>query len=233
MQKLAVLASGGGSNLQALIEHFNTAGHATVRVALVISDRPGAGALERARRAEIETSVIPVSGRDADQVGSDMLAVLDAAQIDIVALAGYLKLVPGSVVRRYYGRIANIHPALLPAFGGKGMYGINVHRAVLNAGCFVTGVTVHHVVEEYDEGRPIAQWPVPVLRGDTPESLAGRVLAVEHAVYPAALEWLAQNTARRAVSGFVAKDPAVFGCTDGAGIDRTVRRLLMEMERRT
>jgi folate-dependent phosphoribosylglycinamide formyltransferase PurN len=101
------------------------------------------------------------------------------------------------VVSRFRERIVNIHPALLPAFGGKGMYGMRVHGAVLRMGCRVTGATVHHVDERYDEGRPIAQWPVPVLDGDTPEALAARVLRVEHRLYPLALETLARSLSDR------------------------------------
>jgi len=101
-----------------------------------------------------------------------------------VFLAGYLRLVPEAVVARYSRRMLNVHPALLPAFGGKGMYGIHVHRAVLDSGARITGVTVHLVDEEYDRGDILAQWPVPVHVGDTPEALARRVLGVEHRLYP-------------------------------------------------
>jgi phosphoribosylglycinamide formyltransferase 1 len=100
-------------------------------------------------------------------------------------LAGYLRLVPAAIVRRWEGRMLNVHPALLPAFGGKGMYGRRIHEAVLAARSTVTGVTVHLVDEHFDEGPIVAQWPVPVHPGDTPESLAARVLAAEHRLYPA------------------------------------------------
>ena len=102
----------------------------------------------------------------------------------LVVLAGYLKLVPPAVTRAFAGRIVNVHPALLPAFGGHGMYGLRVHAAVLAAGCTVTGVTVHLVDEQYDRGAILAQWPVPVLSGDTAESLAARVLLTEHRLLP-------------------------------------------------
>jgi len=158
------------------------------------------------------------------------MTTLSAADIDLVALAGYLRLVPDAVIRRYRGRIVNIHPALLPAFGGKGMYGMHVHRAVIAAGCSITGVTVHHVDERYDEGRPIAQWPVPVLHGDTPETLAARVLRIEHALYPLAVEALARRlpASTGPQAGFNASDPAAFGWTDGAGTRETIRRMLTE-----
>lgn len=119
-----------------------------------------------------------------------MLAALDRHDIDFVLLAGYLKLVPAGVVTRYRGRIVNIHPALLPSFGGKGMYGMNVHRAVLEAGVRVTGPTVHLADEVYDRGRILAQWPVPVRPGDTAEAVAARVLEVEHWLYPRVVDHL-------------------------------------------
>ncbi|HEX6559778.1 MAG TPA: phosphoribosylglycinamide formyltransferase [Longimicrobiales bacterium] len=186
--RLAVFASGGGSNLQALIDRFNRSKDTPVRVAVVLSDRAQAGALERARAANIEASVIVHAERPADLIAREMLAFLHSADIDIIALAGYLRLVPAPIVRSFRNRIINIHPALLPSFGGKGMYGVNVHRAVLESGCAISGATVHYVDEEYDRGRIIAQWPVPVRADDSPDSLAARVLRVEHMLYPAAVE---------------------------------------------
>ena len=194
--RLAVFASGGGSNLQALIDRFNTTKSSSpLRVTLVISDRQHAGALTRARTAGIEAMHIQVAGRPAELSTLEMLAALDSADIDLIALAGYLRLVPPAVIKRYAGRIVNIHPALLPKFGGKGMYGLHVHRAVLDAGETVSGATVHYVDENYDEGRIIAQRAVPVLPGDTPETLAARVLVLEHQLYPDALETVAQRIA--------------------------------------
>lgn len=194
--RLAVFASGGGSNLQALIDRFNRAPSGEsplLRVALVISDRADAGALQRARAAGIEAMHIQVSGRPADLSTREMLAALDSADIDLIALAGYLRLVPAAILKRYSDRVINIHPALLPRFGGKGMYGLNVHRAVLAAGEQISGATVHYVNENYDEGQIIAQRVVPVLAGDTPEALAQRVLAVEHVLFPDALEQVARR----------------------------------------
>jgi formyltetrahydrofolate-dependent phosphoribosylglycinamide formyltransferase len=176
--RVAVLASGGGSNLQALLDA--TGPGAPARVVLVISHRPDAGALKRARLARVATVVLK------DPTSSpEILEALHGAGADLVVLAGYLKLVPAEVVRVHAGRIINIHPALLPAFGGPGMYGLRVHQAVLTAGVTVTGATVHHVIEEYDRGPIIAQWPVRVDPGDGPESLAARVLEVEHRLLPA------------------------------------------------
>lgn len=192
--RLAVFASGDGSNLQALIDRFNRAGSdSPVRVSLVISDRADAPALARARAAGIEAMHIQVSGRPADLSKWEMLAALDSADIDLIALAGYLRLVPAAVIRRYPGRIVNIHPALLPRFGGQGMYGRKVHQAVLDAGEKISGATVHFVNEHYDEGDIIAQKTVPVLPGDTAESLAARVLEVEHVLLPDVLEQLARS----------------------------------------
>ncbi|HXV86075.1 MAG TPA: phosphoribosylglycinamide formyltransferase [Gemmatimonadales bacterium] len=176
--RVAVLASGSGSNLQALI---NACGpEAPARLVLVASERVEARALERARDAKITTTIIrqPSSA-------PELLEALTDAGADMVVLAGYLKLVPGEVIRAYVGRIVNIHPALLPAFGGPGMYGLRVHRAVLAAGATVSGATVHHVTDDYDAGPIVAQWPVAVRADDTPETLAARVLEAEHELLPA------------------------------------------------
>lgn len=204
--RVAVFASGAGSNLQALIDHF--AERPVARVVLVVTDRAGTGAEERAREAGIPTHVIQVRTRPIAAVTADMVDALDAARVDLVALAGYLRLLPPDVVRRFAFRILNIHPALLPAFGGKGMFGGHVHRAVLQSGCRITGPTVHLVNERYDEGRIVAQWPVPVLEDDTPETLSRRVLRVEHVLYPAAVEWLAHVLAVAEGEENGAGDPA-------------------------
>jgi phosphoribosylglycinamide formyltransferase 1 len=180
--RIAVLASGAGSNLQALLAHLATAGAEGGRVSLVVSDRPTAGALGIARGAGVETLVL---GDPAD--GREMLTALGAHDIELVALAGYLKRVPAAVTRRFRGRIINVHPALLPAFGGPGMYGARVHEAVIASGARLSGATVHFVDEEYDHGPIIAQWPVPVLAEDTAATLAARVLRMEHQLYPCAV----------------------------------------------
>ena len=190
-RRIAVFASGGGSNLQSLLDHFATS--AIARVALVVSNRADAGAVGRARAAEVPVHIIETTGRTEDAVAHHTLTALQEADIDVVALAGYLKLIPAAVVDGFRGRMVNVHPALLPAFGGPGMYGRHVHRAVLAAGVRVTGVTVHHVDTRYDEGHAIAQWPVPVLPHDTPETLAARVLRAEHIVYPCAVEALCRQ----------------------------------------
>jgi len=185
--RLAVLASGRGSNLQAIIDHFdNLARERVARVMLVASNRADSPALIRAATASID-----IAHFDSGDDGSELLALLHKFRIDLVVLAGYLKRIPSKVIREYAGRILNIHPALLPAFGGEGMYGARVHEAVLAAGVAETGVTVHLVDDEYDRGPIVAQWRIPVAKSDTAESLAARVLNVEHVVYPRAVEMVA------------------------------------------
>jgi len=170
-----VLVSGGGTNLQALLDALHDSPLA--RVARVISSRADAGALERARRASVPTAVLRDPGDPAE-----LLAALGDAQL--VVLAGYVKLVPAAVVSRFRGRMINIHPALLPEFGGPGMYGQHVHDAVLASGATESGATVHFADEEFDRGKIIAQERVPVRPGDTPDSLAARVLEAEHRLLP-------------------------------------------------
>lgn len=184
--RIAVLASGGGSNLQALLDHFAALGAArSGDVVLVASNVATAPALERARRHGVAAHHLVASD------GAALLALLQRYEVDLVALAGYLKLVPHEVTERFRGRIVNVHPGPLPRFGGPGMYGRHVHAAVLAAGVERTGVTVHFVDDRYDHGAVLAHWPVPVSPGDTPETLAARVLAVEHVVYPRAVDTLA------------------------------------------
>ena len=185
-QRIAVFASGGGTNLQALIDHFHPQSTPAARVELVVANRPGIGALDRAAAAGVPGLVL----RPADTPPAELLRVLEKHRVDLIVLAGYLQLVPTEVIARYHERVVNIHPALLPAFGGLGMYGLRVHRAVLEAGARVSGATVHLVDDEYDRGRILAQWPVPVLPDDTPEALAARVLRVEHRLLPVTLEAL-------------------------------------------
>jgi len=178
--QVAVLASGHGSNLQALLDAF-AAPAAPARIALVVSNQAAAGALERAQRARVPTATIAADGQDAD----GLLALLARHDVGLVVLAGYLKKVPERVVAAYRGRMLNVHPALLPSFGGPGMYGRRVHEAVLASGARVSGVTVHLVDEQYDHGPIVAQWPVPVRPADTAATLAARVLEAEHRLLPA------------------------------------------------
>ena len=178
--RTAVAISGRGSNLEALLRALPPG--APAEIVLVVSDRAAATGLAHARSRKIPTTVLP---DPADAAG--WLDLLREHQIDLLVLAGYLRLVPAPVVAAYRGRIINTHPSLLPAFGGKGMYGERVHQAVLESGARETGVTIHLVDEGYDRGAVLAQSRVPVLRDDTAERLAARVLEVEHRLLPAAV----------------------------------------------
>jgi len=180
---VAVLVSGGGTNLQALLDALRDSPIA--RITRVVSSRGDAGALERARRAGVPVQVLADPADAAELVR----AVGDAR---LVILAGYLRRVPPVAVARFRWRLINIHPALLPAFGGDGMYGRRVHEAVLASGVALSGATVHYVDEDYDRGPILAQWPVPVRADDTPDSLAARVLEVEHRLLPAVVLALAR-----------------------------------------
>jgi phosphoribosylglycinamide formyltransferase-1 len=184
--RIAVLASGSGTNLQAIIDHLSHNAASIAEVVVVASNRDDAGALVRARKHGIATEVFDVSDD-----GTALLELLERHSAQLVALAGYLKRIPPLVTRRFRGRIVNVHPGLLPQFGGEGMYGSRVHAAVLASGATTTGVTVHFVDDEYDHGAVIAQWPVRVRVDDTAETLAERVLLAEHTVYPRVVEMIA------------------------------------------
>lgn len=214
---VAVFASGSGTNLQALLDHEEEG--ARYRIEVVVSDRPGAGALRRAESAGRDAAVVPVADREPGTVADEMLTLLEHHGVRAIFLAGYLKLVPVPVVERYRRRILNIHPALLPSFGGKGMYGMHVHRAVLRSGARVTGATVHFVDEEYDTGSILVQWPVPVRADDTPESLAARVLRVEHLIYPPAADHLGEALAEGRDPDSFDPPGEAFGLTGGGPED--------------
>jgi phosphoribosylglycinamide formyltransferase 1 len=183
--RVAVCISGRGSNLDALAERLADDGHA--EIVLVLSNRADAPGLLRAAAAGV-----PAEALTDPADGAEWLERLERRQADLVVLAGYLKLVPRAVIERFRGRIVNVHPALLPAFGGRGMYGHRVHEAVLASGAAESGATVHLVDEEYDRGTILAQERVPVEPGDTPERLAARVLAAEHRLLPAVVLAAAQ-----------------------------------------
>lgn len=190
---LAVFASGGGTNFQAILD-ATAEGELPAEVVCCVSNTPQAGALDRARRHDVPTEIVPPSGYDAPSAfGQTLLDVLALYDATFVALAGYMLKIPPNVVEAYRGRMTNIHPALLPAFGGKGMYGMHVHRAVLDYGVHWTGVTIHLVDEEYDHGPVVLQEPVPVYADDTPDALAARVRNVEHRLYPEALRLFSED----------------------------------------
>ncbi|MDX2184676.1 MAG: phosphoribosylglycinamide formyltransferase [Gemmatimonadaceae bacterium] len=194
--RIAVFASGGGSNLEALLQHLDAVGGA--QVVLVLSNKPDAGAVAKAARRGIATHVI---ADPAD--GNAIVAVLDAADVGTIALAGYLKMIPEAVTRRWRGRMLNVHPSLLPAFGGHGMYGRRVHEAVIAAKTSTSGATVHFVDEVYDRGPILAQASVPVRPDDTAVSLAERVLGVEHQLFPRAVHALATGVVELGPDGRV------------------------------
>lgn len=187
---VAVFISGSGSNLQALIDAAK-GGILDARIGLVVSSRADAYGLERAEKAEIPTFLFkPKQYETSEEASNALLDQLREHNTQYIALAGFMKLLPEAVVREYSGRIVNVHPALLPKYGGKGMYGHHVHKAVIASGDKESGVTVHLVDEIYDNGRILEQTRVPVMPDDTPEMLAERVLRQEHKLYPRVLNKL-------------------------------------------
>lgn len=197
--RIAILVSGKarGSNMQALIEACQQGVIPNSEVVAVIGTRDGSPALQRAQALGIPTSVVnPSEFPDAETYGDALLWVLGKVQPDLICLAGYVRLLPKQVVQTYPNRILNIHPALLPQFGGKGMYGMRVHEAVIASGANISGCTVHLVDEQYDTGPIVLQRTVEVLPDDTPESLAQRVLPVEHATYVEAVRLFAEGKVR-------------------------------------
>lgn len=187
---------GRGSNLFAIRDAAHQ-GRLNARIVLVVGSRNDAPAVTRARDAGLSTTVIdPKAFADADAYGAALQSALSVAGAEAIALAGYLRRLPAPIVAAFRHRIVNIHPALLPSFGGKGMYGEHVHRAVLDYGVKVSGCTVHFVDEDYDTGPVIAQRVVPVEENDTPETLAARILPHEHAALVDALSLLADGRLR-------------------------------------
>lgn len=188
--RIAVFISGGGTNLQSLID-ASRAGRLYGDIVLVVSNNEDAYGLQRATKAGIDTFVYKFKDYESKEAAhTDLVAVLENYRVEYIALAGYLKLLPSPVIKKFKNRITNIHPALLPKFGGKGMYGHHVHEAVLAAGETESGATVHLVDEIYDNGKILEQKKVPVRTDDTPDTLAARVLEIEHEIYPMALDKL-------------------------------------------
>ena len=197
--RVAVLASGGGSNLQQLLDRFPDRDDSgkNARICLLITDRHGIGAIERARKAGVPVEVIPPRDyASPDSFGAQLLELFREHGVELIVLAGYLKMIPDNLVSAFSNRIVNIHPALLPAFGGKGMYGHHVHEAVLASGVKLSGCTVHFVNDQYDRGPIIAQRAVPVYHDDTPEDVAARVLVQEHRLLPEVVELIAAGRVR-------------------------------------
>lgn len=217
---VAVFASGSGTNFQSLLDRESEG--AAYRTELLVTDRPCAAegrarAAGRAIRRVSFDDAGTAAARDSTAAGSDsaaqVLTALEEVGVQAILLAGFVRLLPAAVCRAYRGRALNIHPALLPSFGGKGMYGVRVHEAVLRAGAKLSGPTVHYVSERYDDGEILAQWPVPVLPDDTPASLAARVLEAEHVLYPEAADALARGVASGSAPVF--RWP---GCVLGGGL---------------
>jgi phosphoribosylglycinamide formyltransferase-1 len=181
-----VFASGNGTNFKSILEHKRE-GMLESNVELLITNNSTCGAAEIARAEGIE--VVHISRKVFPDLSSLdysnlFISALEKHEIDLIVLAGYMKMLPKEVVKKYSNRIINIHPALLPKFGGKGMYGINVHKAVLESGDKETGITVHYVNENYDEGKIIYQEKIPVKENDTSETLMARIREAEHEIYP-------------------------------------------------
>jgi len=190
--RIGVLASGGGTNLQAIIDSCER-GEIDGDVVVVISNVPEAGALERARKHGIAAYAFPHKGMTREQHEADIIECLEQHKVDLVCLAGYLRMLTPVMINKYAGRMMNTHPALLPSFGGKGMHGLKVHQAVLDYGCKVSGCTIHFVTLDVDGGQIVLQKAVPVQEGDTAETLQERVLREEHKLYPRAIQLFAQG----------------------------------------
>lgn len=195
MLNIAVFASGGGTNLQAIIDNIESGSISKARIALVISNKADAYALERAKKHNIKIKVI--SKKDFDDIRDYVnmqVNVLEEYKIDLIVLAGYLSIVPGLIIKKYTNQIINVHPSLIPAFCGKGYYGLKVHEEVLKRGCKLTGATVHFVNEGIDAGPIIMQKSVRVEANDTPESLQKRVMGkAEWIILPQTINLISNN----------------------------------------
>jgi phosphoribosylglycinamide formyltransferase-1 len=191
--RIAVFASGNGTNLQAIID-ASTKGDLPAEISLVVSNKADSYALKRANKHNIPAFYISsVDFDNRNNFVNSMKSKLEEERIDFIALAGYMRKIPPEIVTQFQHRITNIHPALLPSFGGKGMYCLRVHRTVLEYGCKVSGVTIHLVDNIFDHGPIIAQQCVQVLENDTPETLAERIMIQEHILYPKVLKWFAED----------------------------------------
>lgn len=192
MKKIAILVSGTGSNAENIIRHFQNT-NSGIEVVAVLCNKPDAPAIARLRPLGIEVEYFPTEEWKSP---SEVTKILKAAKIDLVVLAGFLAFIREPLLSEFSDRIVNIHPSLLPKHGGKGMWGLNVHRAVLEAGDRETGITIHLVDKSIDGGKVVMQRKCPVLPGDTPESLADRVHELEYLYYPQAIESLLNGNVR-------------------------------------
>ena len=193
MKKIAVFAAGRGSNFEQICKAQKN-GYFKAQIALLIASKPGIGAIETARRFEVPFVVFQNADYSSKEAcNKALLSLLEKNEIDIVALAGWLRLIDSSVIEKYQNKILNIHPALLPFFGGKGMFGERVHHAVWESGMLVSGATIHIVDPEYDHGRIILQKSVQLDYTDSPLTIAQKVLKIEHEIYPQALKLLIED----------------------------------------
>ena len=189
MFKIAVLVSGNGTNLQAIIDHYLN--NPDIKISLVISNKADAYALKRANLANIPTMII--SKKDFPNQSDEILKQVKANNIDLIVLAGYLSILSGSIINEYKNKIINIHPSLIPAFCGPGMYGHHVHEAVIKSGVRYSGCTVHFVNGGVDSGPIILQQAVDVFYTDTPDSIAAKILVYEHKLLVKAIDLIANN----------------------------------------
>ena len=203
LTRIAVLVSGGGTNLQALLDAQRAGKLPHGEIVLVVSNKAGVYALERAAQAGVPSAVLSPKELDGQQAfEAALLALLAEHQVDMIVLAGFLAILSGDFVRRYENRILNIHPSLIPSFCGKGMYGLKVHQAALDYGVKVTGATVHYVNEVPDGGQILLQKAVEIQPGDTPEALQRRVMEqAEWVLLPQAAELVAQRICQEKENG--------------------------------
>lgn len=188
VKNIAILASGAGSNAQKILEHFSD--RMDIAVRLIVSNKQEAGVLNIAKVASIDTFIVT---RDSFYSTTDLLVELDKRNIDFIVLAGFLWLIPSYLIQHYPDRIINIHPALLPKYGGKGMYGHFVHEAVHLAKETHSGITIHYVNEKYDEGSIVFQERCEILPSDQPEDIARKVQVLEHSYYPTVIDQLVSS----------------------------------------
>ena len=195
MLNIAVFVSGGGTNLQAIIDNIESANITNTKIGLVLSNKKDVYALERARKNNIPVKVLSKKDyTDTEDYCNKLIDILETMSIDLIVLAGYLAIVPKTIIDKYPNRIINVHPSLIPSFSGKGYYGLKVHEGVLNRGCKVTGATVHFVDEGTDTGPVILQMPVTVEEGDTPQTLQKRVMEQgEWIILPQAIDLIAND----------------------------------------